>query len=342
MTNRIPEVPPSILPVVANEAGRPLWSVMIPAYNCIAFLSETLQSVLMQDQGTEQMQIEVVDDCSTDGDVGALVEAIGKGRIRYFKQELNRGSLRNFETCINRSRGRWVHLLHGDDRVEAGFYQEIESLFSANQEAGAAFTNFAFIDGKSNKLDIYNPILAKKPGIIDNFLYKIAGRQLIQPPAIVVKRIVYETVGSFYAVHYGEDWEMWTRIASRFPVAYSPKCLALYRVAYYAGISHGSFRTGQNILDIIKVIDIIQEYLPASHRKKLRKEALIYYAIFSIKVANSMLLTNKDAAFVQTKGAFRMYSNIKVYFWAYRFYLMHFFRFKQLQKITHFDKKLKL
>jgi hypothetical protein len=47
---------------------------------------------------------------------------------------------------------------------------------------------------------------------------------LLQPPAIVVKHY-YETLGGFFAVHFGEDWEMWTRIASKFPT-YSPKYLA--------------------------------------------------------------------------------------------------------------------
>jgi len=40
---------------------------MIPTYNPRAeYLEETLWSVLRQDPGPEQMQIEVVDDCSKD------------------------------------------------------------------------------------------------------------------------------------------------------------------------------------------------------------------------------------------------------------------------------------
>ena len=49
-----------------QEAARPKWSVMIPAYNCARFLAATLESVLAQDPGPAQMQIEVVDDCSSD------------------------------------------------------------------------------------------------------------------------------------------------------------------------------------------------------------------------------------------------------------------------------------
>ena len=48
------------------DVGRPVWSVMIPTYNCARYLRETLASVLAQDPGPDQMQIEVIDDCSTD------------------------------------------------------------------------------------------------------------------------------------------------------------------------------------------------------------------------------------------------------------------------------------
>jgi hypothetical protein len=54
-----------------------------------------------------------------DNNIEELVKKVGKGRVSYFRQKKqNVGSLRNFETCINRSRGKYIHLLHGDDRVK--------------------------------------------------------------------------------------------------------------------------------------------------------------------------------------------------------------------------------
>src|SRR5687768_15668812 len=94
------EEPPPILPP-PPLAERPFWSVMIPIYNAREdYLRETLQSVLCQDPGADEMQIEVLDNCSTAGDAEALVREIGGGRIAYHRQTHNLGIAGNFNACI--------------------------------------------------------------------------------------------------------------------------------------------------------------------------------------------------------------------------------------------------
>lgn len=337
MLSKTPDNPPKIKPYNGNDSI--LWSVMIPVYNCFTYIEIALNSVLQQAPGSELMQIEVIDDCSTDGDVEKLVNEIGKGRVTYYRQKQNVGSLRNFETCINRSKGKYIHLLHGDDKINFGFYNEIETLFQNFPKAGAAFTNFNYIDSTNNLVDIKNKNILDSPGEIPNFIDMIAVKQLIQPPAIVVKRTTYESLGSFFAVHFGEDWEMWTRIASKFPIAHSPKYLASYRVSHGIGISHNSFITGQNVMDMKKVINIIQNYIPVNKQAKVKKSSLRYYAKYCIKVANALLFYNKDAAFKQVKGAWSMSKDYKTLYWIIRFYVMHVLRFKQIENSWHNSKK---
>lgn len=315
-------VPPSIAPV-QGRPKRPLWSVMIPTYNCINFLPQAIESVLLQAPGPEIMQIAVIDDCSSDGDVQALVQTIGKGRVEYVQQKVNCGSLRNFETCLNKSVGYWVHLLHGDDRVVEGFYAEIESLFLQYPNVGAAFTNTADIIMGEDKV-VVKDALTSTPQIIDDLLIKIAEKQRLVPPAIVVKREVYEQLGSFFGVHYGEDWEMWTRIAAHFPIAYSPKCLAHYRFFGSASITQGHIQKGQNIRDIIKVIDTIQDYLPIELRKKLKKSALRNYSLYCASLAHGLYPAQPTTAFIQANGALKMSKDIQVLYLVLKLYLKDF------------------
>ncbi|MDF2188463.1 glycosyltransferase [Paraflavitalea sp. CAU 1676] len=323
MSDRIPLSPPVIEPLQA-AASRPLWSVMIPAYNCITYLRQTMESVLRQDPGREKMQIEVVDDGSTDGDVEALVQEVGKGRIGFFRQEKNRGSLRNFETCLNRSKGYLVHLLHGDDLVLDGFYTEMEKMFHQFPQIGAGFTRYRYID-HAGTMTLPGPVLLEQPGIIKDFLSQIAQKQMVQAVAMVVKREVYEQLGSFFAVHYGEDWEMWIRIAAHYEVAYSPACLAVYRggQGHAASITSSFLSTGQNIRDITKVIDIVQSYLPREKRRVLKKLARMNFSRHYAKASHNIYHYNPKAAFVQANGALKMNQNIKTVYWVVKLYLLH-------------------
>ena len=64
MSHTASSLRPPAIGVLPVDDYRPLWSVMIPTYNPRAdYLEETLWSVLKQDPGPDQMQIEVVDDC---------------------------------------------------------------------------------------------------------------------------------------------------------------------------------------------------------------------------------------------------------------------------------------
>jgi glycosyltransferase involved in cell wall biosynthesis len=324
---RIPNRPPKIEPLPETEK-RPLWSVMIPTYNCIHYLRYTLKSVLAQAPPGDEMQIEVVDDYSTDGDVAALVEELGKGRVSFFRQPQNRGSLRNFETCLNRAKGKWIHLLHGDDLVKDGFYQEIKELFVQHPEAGAAFTGVSYID-ENGKEYRQHPLPSENFGIAEGFLYKIAQGQLLQPPAIVVKRSVYEQLGSFFGVHYGEDWEMWIRIAAYYPVAFSPKRLALYR-NHSSNITSRYLLSGQNVRDIDKVIDTVQPYLPKDQQRKLRQAAKKNYSIYFAKISDQIFHDYKQpkAALAQTRSALKMHLNAITVGYFIKLYIKYVIRYK--------------
>lgn len=319
MNDRIPATPPVIAPVDGAEA-RPLFSVMIPSYNCISYLRKTIESVLVQDMGPQKMQIEVVDDWSKDGDVKKLVAEAGKGRVLFFQQPQNRGSLRNFETCLNRARGQYIHLLHGDDFVKPGFYSEIETLFSTYPTAGAAFTNYNWINEHGQESKPTRQLLPQ-PGLLNGWLYTIASKQVVQPPAVVVKRAVYERLGGFFAVHYGEDWEMWIRIAAHYAVAYSPRCLATYRGGHSSNISSQAVLSGQNITDLKKVISIVQEYLPAEKRRELKNRALKNFSNSFAKSAYRVYTEKgaEETALQLAKGALKLHVNPRTLYWCLRF-----------------------
>ena len=83
---------------------------------------------MLRTLGLDRMEIEVVDDCSTEDDPEAVVREVGKGRVKFHRKSRNEGVTANFNTCVQRSSGELVHILHGDDYVLPGFYRTIEDL----------------------------------------------------------------------------------------------------------------------------------------------------------------------------------------------------------------------
>ena len=302
------------VPPVASDRDRPLWSVMIPTHHCAGYLRETLASVLEQAPGPELMQIEVVDDHSVQDDPEAVTRELGKGRVEFFRQPTNVGHVRNFNTCLQRSRGRLVHLLHGDDAVRPGFYSTLGSAFACDPAIGAAFCRYIAMDGDSHWHTV-GPLLASKPGVLDGWLETIAKAQRLQPPSIVVRRDVYEHLGGFddRIREFGEDWEMWTRIAGHYPVWYEPLPLALYRQRP-ASLSRGALATGQNLRDLARAIAINRDVLPTDRANAISDYAIRDIALSAIRRSHRMLHAgDMRAPLVQLRAAVRLSPTPRVF-----------------------------
>lgn len=305
---RIPQKPPIILPLPESEEA-PLWSVMISVHNTYTYLQTTLLAILELDKGIGIMQMMVVDDASKDGNIEELVKKIGKGRIGYFRQPLCVGKLRNLETCIKLARGKYIHLVYGNNYVMKGFYEEIESLFSEFPRVGAAFTEFEYINERGTTIWKHKP-LNQERGIIKNWVGTLAGRQLTQPSAMVIKRKTYEKLGSYFAVEHGEFWEMTLRIAAYSELAYSPKVLANFRI-HGKTLAGEALKSGSNIKDIAKIIGIIRGYLPLEVRDEVSNTSKKYFSQHFAQLSHKVYHEFKDtgAAMQQAKSALLLHIN---------------------------------
>lgn len=294
---------------VPEGVHRPFWSVMIPTYNCAHYLERTLKSVLAQDPGPEEMQIEVVDDCSTKDDPEAVVREIGKGRVSFYRQPENVGPTANFNTCIRRARGYWVHILHGDDMVMPGFYSALQEAILKEPAIGAAFCRWITIDENDLWLSI-SPLEQQTSGILEKWIERIAVSQRIQCPAIVVKREVYERLGGFcnQLIH-AADWEMWKRIAMHYQIWFEPQPLAFYRLHSLSDSSR-LIRSGANIEDTYRAIEISRLYMYRFMDKRvvdrLSVEAKRTYTLYALNTARRLLSKgDRSGAMAQIRAVMR-------------------------------------
>jgi len=273
--------------MMAPTNSRPFWSVMIPTYNSNRFLETTLHSVLIQDPGPENMQIEVVEDASGE-DPGDIVRRVAGRRVQVFYQPRNLGLAGNWNTCIQRARGEWIHLLHGDDIVLPGFYRQLEQGIRGRSDVGAAFTGFGYVDADGRWRGAEKPYQCEA-GIALDFLERVAVSIPFQCPAVVVRRSTYEQVGFFRDdLRYALDWEMWVRIACRFPFWCEPTVLAAFRE--HGGSTSARLKAAaMTIQDSIRAVEIMHSYLserlgPES-AERLRRLALASQAHSALTTA---------------------------------------------------------
>jgi glycosyltransferase involved in cell wall biosynthesis len=274
---------PKIAPLTRG-VPRPFWSIMIPTYNCAEYLVQTLQSVLSQDLGPDLMQIEVVDDCSDKDDPEAVVRAAGRGRVEFYRKPKNGGAIANFNTCVERSRGRYVHILHGDDTVVNGYYECIGHLIKRYPYAGLYATRCFYIDANS-------VLMRLSPRLEDMEVPSKSARQLyyqnpIPCAGVTVSRASYETVGGFRTdLLHAADVEMWARIVSSEAGVISSEVKANYRT-FLQNDTGRLAKTGANISDICRLHEIFASRYPdfsvALARQKAAEAALHQYKQFSV------------------------------------------------------------
>ena len=189
-----------------------------------------------------------------------------------------------FSTCaLKRARGHWVHILHDDDWVRPGFYDALQKGIEQTPEIGAAFCRHAYVDERGRPTSSLAGLERETPGILANWLNRVAVFCRLQTPAVVVKRQVYEQLGGFCPqANSAFDWEMWKRIAVHYPVWYEPQPLACFR-EHPASESIDFIKTGQQIADTRHAIEISRAYLPKEAAEKLSEEARRHYALYALQ-----------------------------------------------------------
>lgn len=253
---------PKISPVT-DCVSRPFWSVLIPTFNPDeALLTETLQSLLQQDPGPEEMEIWVVDDASTTYDPEPLVTRLGKGRIKFLRNPKNLGLVQNWNYCLELATGYWVHFLHQDDTILPGFYNRLRGPIEHNSEISAAYCRVNGVNSQGvttwkSSQDRF------EAGIVEDYLERQARWNRVQVVGIVVRRSVYETIGGFNTrLCYAPDWDMWKRTGVFSKVWFEPECLACYR-HHPNSTTNKLRRAGQALTDERRAIEFSRQYLPA-------------------------------------------------------------------------------
>ena len=274
----------------SQYTGCPFWSVMIPTYNPdLSYLEQAVHGVLSQQETVGEMQIEVVDDCSPEWDADQLWNIFRDSKICVYRQPRRLGMTANWNSCIDRARGSWIHILHQDDQVLPGFYQAYARLITDKPGVGAVFCRSKTIDAEGHTL-FTTPVENSVEGIFIDWLEHIFVGLRIRASSMVVKHTVYSELRNFSTeFQYAHDWDMWKRIAAKFPIGYVPDVLHCYR-RHDLSATNGYLASGRNLREIARSIDVSKSYLPTDVAADVERRSRAYYCRYGADLAWEGLL----------------------------------------------------
>ncbi len=200
----------------------PKVSVIIPAYNAMTYLSETLQSVIRQT--FSDFEVLIVNDGSTD-QIEQWVAGLSEPRVKLISQ-VNQGVSAARNTGITHAQGEYIAFLDADDLWEPTKLEKQVYSLEKNPAIGLVYTWTAFIDESAKPTGVF--IISHAEG---NVWEQIVVRDMISTGSSpMIRRDCFAKVGGFDPqISGGEDRELWSRIAACYPFAVIKECLTLYR-----------------------------------------------------------------------------------------------------------------
>ena len=197
----------------------PLFSVIIPCYNQGRFLGESIESVL--DQTVQDFEIVVIDDGSTD----QTNEVAGRYHRAHYIGQTNQGLSAARNTGIRESRGRYLVFLDADDKLLPNALEAALVCFRANPE-------YAFVSGGFRRISANGAFIERQPTVkSEHYLVLLKYNYIGMQATVAYRREAIEAVGGFdIRLPACEDYDLYLRIASQFPVATHEEIVADYRI----------------------------------------------------------------------------------------------------------------
>lgn len=204
-------------------ANNPLVSVVIPTYNGSRFIKETIQSVL--DQTYTNIETIIVDDGSKDN-TPDIVKSINDSRIIYIRQK-NAGVSMARNNGINISKGDYIAFLDHDDLWLPHKLEKQLLLFKENPVIAMVYSDTFIINENNSIVGKYSQKIKLFRGKIFKELFLSLFITIL---TVVMKKSAFLELGPFLPYNTCEDYDLFLKCASKYPIDYIDEPLTKYRV----------------------------------------------------------------------------------------------------------------
>jgi GT2 family glycosyltransferase len=208
-------------------------SVVIPTFNNARYLPLAVRSARHQTLTVDE--IIVIDDGSTD-DTAKAVASLGTD-VRYLRQD-NRGPAAARNLGVDLATGELVAFLDADDEWMPTTAEWLCALFSAYPAAVLATGDMCAVDSAGALTEaswfasrgLSAKVAAWDGAPVPNAVAEIVRRNFVGTSVAMVRRSDFVALDGFRRdLRYGEDLELWARLATRGQVFCLPKVLGRRR-----------------------------------------------------------------------------------------------------------------
>ncbi|WP_439489628.1 glycosyltransferase [Algoriphagus sp.] len=148
-------VSPSTLPQLSQKevmrqklsfpkVDNPEVSVIIPVFNQLAYTFNCLKSIQENIPETLNVEILLIDDCSTDDTPTFLTQNVSG--ITYIRNEENKGFLINCNIAARLANGKYIYFLNNDTQVTAGWLKPMLELLE-DEQVGCVGSKLVYAHG---------------------------------------------------------------------------------------------------------------------------------------------------------------------------------------------------
>lgn len=124
-------------------------SVIVAVYNTEKYLDRCIESLL--NQTYKNMELVIVEDCSTDSSRKLLKKYKDNKNIKIFYNKENRGLSYSRNYGLKKSTGDFIGYIDSDDYVEADYYEKLMSSIKDNK-SDIAICDIKLVDEQTNKI----------------------------------------------------------------------------------------------------------------------------------------------------------------------------------------------
>lgn len=219
---------------MVSDPTFPLVTYVVLSYNNASIITQTLDSVLLQEYANSEFII--IDDGSSDDSVAVINKWIVTKSVdcNFIVNKNNEGITRTVQKGVDLSSGDWIAMVGDDlwypnriaklvnkvifsDKNVAVVYHDCET-----SDADLNITEASFIAARGFEKD--------DPGLEENlFMTILVDRNPIAAPSAMINKRAIQDLGGYDTRLSTEDRDMFLRLTQNYSVRYVPEILVTYR-----------------------------------------------------------------------------------------------------------------